>query len=201
MKRSSKLLVAGLALGAVGFGISNVYATDIEVDATVTASVAVTATKNSDLDFGALDFGAAHIGLLELGPNGVTAFNAAPPVANLTASGAPTAGEIAITSPAGLIDVTCETGGVVDDGTRQLTIQAVKWAVSAAATYTAAPNTCAGLGTGPITLDTTATPNPTIYIGAQLNVPLNALTGSGGSTPYDTSTGIGDPVVFRIVYQ
>lgn len=201
MKRSSKLLVAGFVLTFAGLGIYDAYATDIDVEASVSASVAVTATKNADMNFGALDFGAAQIGLLELGPNGVVGFNAAPPVNNITASGTPTAGEIAITSAAGNIDVTCETGGILSDGTRTLTLQAVKWGVSAAATYTAAANTCAGLGTGPVTLNTTATPNPTIYIGAQLDVPLNGLTGSSGSTPYNTSTGAGDPVTFRIVYQ
>lgn len=200
MKKSSKLFVSALALGALGLGAYNAQATDVEIEGTMTASVTVAATKNSDFDFGALDFGVNHIGLLELGPDGAVAFNAAPPVVALTASGAPTAGEIAITSAAGNIDVTCETGGVLDDGTRQLNIQAVKWDVSAA-TYTAATNTCAGIGAGVVTLDTTATPNPTIFIGAQLDIPLNALNGSGGSTPYTTSTGVGDPVLFRIVYQ
>lgn len=200
MKRSSKLLVAGLALSVVGLGISDVKATDIDIDATMTASVAVSATKDSDLDFGALDFSAGHIGLLELGPNGVAAFNAAPPVTNLTASGIPTAGQITITSAGGNIDVTCDTGGVIDDGTRQVNIQGVKWDVSAA-TYTAAARTCGGLGVGAVTLDTTASPNPVIYVGAQLNITNDLLLGSGGSTPYDTSTGVGDPVTFRIVYQ
>lgn len=200
MKRSSKLLVAGLTLSAVSFGIYDVYATDIDIEGTVSVSAAVTAAKASDLDFGALDFGAAQIGLLNVGPNSVGAFAAAPVVNNITASGNPTAGEISVTSAAGIIDVTCDTGGVVDDGTRQLNIQGVKWDTTTA-TYTAAAHTCAGLGTSPVSINTTTSPNPVLYIGAQLNIPLNALNGSGGSTPYNTTTGLGDPVTFRIVYQ
>lgn len=201
MKRSSKLILMGVGICAIGLSSRTLNAADIDVGASVAVSAAVTATKNSDMAFGGLDFGANHIGLLELGPNAAVGFNAAPPMVTLTTSGTPTAGQITVTSTAGTVDVTCETGGIVSDGTRAINIQAVKWSLNNTHTYTTATNTCAGLGTGAVSINTATTNNPVLYIGGQLNITLNLLNGSSGATPYNTSTGTGNPVTFRIVYQ
>lgn len=198
MKRSSRLLAAASLAGLIAFGTSNVYATDMDVDATMTASAAVTLTKQSDLDFGGIDFVAVHNGTVELGPDGNAALGGGP--AGLTLTGTPAAAQIDVTSSAGIIDVTCETTGVIGDGTTNLTMTTIKWDTSAA-TYAAATNTCAGLGAGAVSIDTGTTNNPSLYIGAELTIGANVLNGSSGSTPFNTSTGGGNPVTFRFVFQ
>lgn len=195
MKRSRKLLLAASLCGAFGFGVAN--ATDTDLTATLTASAAVTVANNSNFDFGVFDYSAGHIGVFELGPDGNGTFTSQ---TNLTASGSLTAGELAVTSSSGVIDITCDATAIISDGTRALTITEVKWDVSAA-TYAGASNTCAGIGTSSVTIDTAVTASPTLSIGAQLTVGTDALLSSSGSTPYDTATGTGDPITFRIVYQ
>lgn len=198
MNRSRRLLLAAAIFGAATFGSTHVNATDVDIDATLTVSAAVSVVKDADLDFGAIDFVAVHNGDLQVGPDGNAALTNVP--AGLTLTGTPVAGQMTITSGAGIIDVTCDAAAVIGDGSTDLAITEVKWDVSAA-TYGAAANTCGGLGLGVISLDTGATANPIIYIGAQLVIGANALVGSSGSTPFDTSTGGGDPITFRMVFQ
>lgn len=197
MKRSSKLLLAASAFGVLGLSVANVNATDVDITATLTASAAVTVANNSNFDFGVFDYASGHIGVYELGPDGNGAFTSQ---TNLTATGTNTAGELAITSLTGTIDITCDATAIISDGTRALTITEVKWDTTAA-TYGAATNTCAGIGSGSVTIDTAVSNSPTISVGAQLTVGNDALLSSSGSVAYDTATGTGDPITFRIVYQ
>jgi hypothetical protein len=198
MNGSRKLLFAAALFGTAIFGSTHVNATDMDIDATMTASAAVTVAKNADLDFGGIDFITAHLGTVELGPDGNAALGGGS--TNLTLTGTPVAGEMAITSSAGVIEVTCDATATIGDGSTDLTLTTVKWDTSAA-TYGAATNTCGGLGAGAVTIDTAVSNDPTIYVGAELTIGNNALNGSSGSTAFDTSTGGGDPVTFRFVFQ
>ncbi len=195
MKRSSKLLLATSVFGVLGLGVANVNATDTDITATLTASAAVTVVNNSNLDFGVIDFSGSYVGVYELGPDGNGAFTTQ---TNLTASGTNTAGELAITSSTGTIDITCDATANISDGTRNVEINQVKWDVSAA-TYSAATNTCAGIGSSSVTIDTSVSNDPTLFIGARLDIEASDFTSSSGSTPYDTTSGT--PITFRIVYQ
>ncbi len=197
MKRSSKLLMATTVSGAVLLGAITAQATDIDVDATMTASAAVSVTKNADLDFGGIDFTAGHIGVVQVGPDGNAALSGD---TNLTLTGSTAAGDLSIASTSGIIDITCDATAIIDDGTTPLSISEVKWDVSTA-TYGAAANTCAGLGTSAVSIDTSSSNNPTILVGAELTIGTDDLLTSSGSTAFDTSTGTGDPVTFRMVFQ
>lgn len=200
MLRSRKLLLTSAICGALAltFATSS-EATDIDVTATMTASAAVTVVNNSNIDFGGIDFTAGHIGNVELGPDGNAALAGA---TNLTLTGSTTAGELAVTSSAGIIDVTCDATAIIDDATSNaLTLTTIVWDLSNATNYAGAANTCAGLGAGAVSIDTGVTNNPTLYVGAELTIGNNDLTGSSGSTPFNTATGTGDPITFRLVFQ
>jgi len=202
MFRSSKLLLAAAVCGAIGFGAMQANATDVTIPATMTASGAVVIAGQTGLDFASLDFAAVHSGVFELGPDGNVGFSTGP--VGLTPTGTPVAGQIQITDTTNTLDITCEATGVISDGVRDVNITEVKWdAAAVAPTYAAAANTCGGLGVGVISIDTSilANNNPVLNIGAQLTMAANILNGSSGSTAFDTATGNGDPIVFRIVVQ
>lgn len=202
VKSKNFLLVAALC-GAVGFGamsVKHANATDVDIDATLTASAAVTIASSVNIDFASLDFAGTHSGVMELGPDGNIGFSTGP--VGLTPVGTPVAGNIQVTDTTNTLDITCDATAIISDATTDLTITEVKWDTAAVLpTYAAATNTCGGLGTGPILIDTSvgANNNPLITIGAQLTIGSDVLNGSSGSTPFDTSTGNGDPITFRIV--
>ena len=198
MKLKNKLILTAAVCAFGMVGSVSTHAVDFLVGGTLTASAAVNATKNADMDFASLDYSAGHVGVVELGPDANIQLTGGG--SGLVSSGAPVAGEIAITDSTNMIDVSCETGGVLSDGTRAITLQNVKWDQSNAVDYTTAANTCAGLATV-VTIDASVTNNPSIYIGAELDVTVNSLNGSSSGTAYDTATGTGDPVTFRVVIQ
>ena len=198
MKKSQKLVLLATIACFTGFGFNVAQATDIDVTATMTASAAVTVANSSNIDFGGIDFTGAHSGTLELGPDGNVALGGGS--ANLTLTGASTAGQLDVTSSAGTIEVTCDATAVIGDGTQDLNITTIVWDTSAA-TYGAASNTCGGLGVGAVAIDTGASNDPSLFVGAELTIGANELAASSGSTPFDTSTGGGDPITFRLVFQ
>lgn len=184
------------SLGA--YALSTADAADIDIAAQMVASVAITLTPVSDLDFGSLEFTTgAHSGDVELGSDGTIAL--AGGATGLVLGGTPTAGQFTVQSTSGSIQISCDTTGTIGDGTRDLTVSVVKWDYTAA-NFASTTNTCAGLATFAGTLDTGANNNPNVFIGANLNIGANALDGSVGGTAYDTATGGGDPVTFRVVF-
>ncbi len=200
MNRSRKLLFAAAIFGAATFGSTHTNATDIDVDATMTASAAVTVANNADIDFAGIDFvSGAHSGTVELGPDGNAATGGGS--VGLTLTGTAVAGELAVTSSANTLEVTCDATAIISDATTNLTITTVVWDLSNAANYGAATNTCGGLGVGAVTIDTGAINDPTLYVGGELTIGANALDATSGSTALDTSTGTGNPVTFRLVFQ
>ncbi len=200
MNRSRKLLLGAAICGASALSFMTAHATDIDVTATLTASAAVTVANNANMDFGGLDFANLHSGTLQLGPDGNAALTGD---TALTVTGSAANGELAVTSSTGTIDVTCDATGTISDGAgggADLTIASVVWDVTQT-TFGAASNTCGGLGTGAVSLDTGASNDPTLYIGASLTITSNDLNGSSGSTAFNTANTGGDPITFRLVFQ
>ncbi|MGH1457077.1 MAG: hypothetical protein ACRBDI_09870 [Alphaproteobacteria bacterium] len=199
MVKSQKILLLATIASFAGFGFNSVNATDIDVDATMTASAAVSVAKSADLDFGGIDFVAVHSGVVQLGPDGNAALVG--PV-GLTLTGTPAAGQLDVTSSAGTILVSCDATAIIDDGATPLSVTEVVWDETATDyTTAAAANTCGGVGVGAGSIDTGVSNNPSIFIGAELTIGSNVLNGSSGATPFDTSTGTGNPVTFRLVFQ
>lgn len=198
MMTGRKLFLLAAVAAFAGFGINSVNATDIDVTATMTASGAVSVANNANIDFGGVDFVAVHSGVVELGTNGAAVLSGD---TGLTLTGSPTSGELAVSSTSGTILISCDATAVIGDGTRDLNITGVKWDTVNTATYAAATNTCAGLGASAVSIDTAVTNNPTVFVGAELTIGSNALVGSSGGTAYDTSTGGGDPITFRLVFN
>ncbi len=196
MFNSKKLLLTAVVGGLVGMTAISAQATDIDVDATLNTREAVSLTKNTDMDFGTIEYAAVHSGTLQLGSNGTPVLNA-PIGLTLDATGS-TAGDITINHTAGTVEVTCEVGGTLDDGSANtITLQSVGFDVNTGAAFGAMANTCGGLGVGPVSVDTTALPNPQILIGGELD--LNGSVIVAGGPTYSTTTG-GDPVTFRVIF-
>ncbi len=200
MRKSRKLLLSTALLGVIGIAsfTTTARAADVDVDATLVASEAITINKSADMDFAAVDYtDGAHSGSLVLAPNGTVVAGGGS--AGLVPVGSPTAGQIDVTSSSGTIDVSCDATATLDDGTRQLTMSEVKFDFTGG-TYLAA-TACAGLNTTPGSIDTGANNDPSIFIGGTITIGANALDSSVGGTPYVTSAGLGTPVSFRVVYQ
>ncbi len=198
MRMSQKFALLATIACFTGFGFYSAEATDIDLSATMTASAAVTVANASNIDFGGIDFTAAHSGTVELGPDGNAALGGGS--TNLALTGTPAAGQLDVTSSSGTIEVTCDAAAVIGDGTQDLAVTTIVWDTSAA-TYAGATNTCGGLGVGAVAIDTGVSNDPSIFVGAELTVGGNELAASSGSTPFDTATGGGDPITFRFVFQ
>lgn len=201
MMKSRKLLLSTAVLALAGitaFAVPS-KAADVDVDASFVASVAITINKTTDMDFGAVDYVAtSNVGAVVLAPSGARTLSGA---TDITLSGSGAAGEIDVSSTSGTIDVTCDATGIVDDGTRQLTISEVKFNFSATTYADVTNTTCAGLAGGAGSIDTGANNDPTIFIGGTLTIGAGDLDSSVGGTPYSTTNPAGDPVSFRVVYQ
>ena len=200
MLNTKKILLTAAAVGLVGLSAGYAHATDQDVQATLDAAAAVSLTLNTDMDFGSVDYTAgAHSGTVDLGSNGTPVLGGASAGLVLNTAGA-TAGSITVNSTSGTVDISCETGGTLDDGGgNQLTLGSVGFDINTGAAFGAIANTCAGLGTSPFAVNTGTTANPNILIGGQVTIGANALD-AGGTATYATSTG-GDPVTFRVVFQ
>jgi len=167
MVRTSRLLLSAAVCGIIGFGAIQAQAEDVDIEATLSASPALTIGTVTDMDFASLDFAATHSGTITYGPDGVAALTAT----GLTSSGSPVAGEIPITESLATLDITCDATATISDGSVDLTIDQVVWDLAANDYATAAAaNTCAGLGGTPVAVDTTVNNDPTIYVGARLVV-------------------------------
>lgn len=188
-----------LAAVAVIGGFSGAsYAADVDVDASIVTQQAISLTKNTDMDFGTVEYDATHGGNIQLGTNGAVVLSG---TTGLTASGSTTAGDVDVSGDgASVIEISCETGGVLaDTAANTLTLSAVEFTTGAggvAGTGTA----CAGLGASPGTVDLSVTANPTILMGATIDVTGNAIASSDTYSTTNTGNG-GDPVTLRVVYQ
>jgi len=194
----NRKLLLGFAVGlAVGLASTASYATDQDVDATIQTRAAITLVKNTDMDFGIVDYAAVHSGSIQLGTNGTPVLSGA---TGLTLSGGtPTAGDVDVSGDgASIIEISCETGGTLTDGgANTLTLSATEFTTGAGG----APGTgtaCAGLGTTPGTVDLSVTATPTILMGGTLDTTADAID---VSATYSTASAGGNPVTLRVVYQ
>lgn len=198
MMKIKKLLLGTAVCGLIGLGAIPANAVDVDIDATLDVSSALTVASTTDIDFASIDFAATHSGVIEYGPDGTSAVTSG---SGLTPSGSPVAGQISITESAATLDISCDATAMISDGSVEVLISEIVWDTAAVApNYAGATNTCGGLGVGAVSIDTSILANndPVINIGAQITVDSNEL--ASGST-LDTSTGNGDPITFRIVVQ
>lgn len=199
MINTSRLLLSAAVCGIIGFGAIQANAADVDVGGTLSTSPSLNIAPPVDFDFASVDFAAIHSGAVTYGPDGVADDSGA---TGINASGTPVPGQISITEGTETLDVSCDlTATLTDAGGVEITVSEIVWDIAAVApNYAAAANTCGGLGAGVVSIDTTVDTNPVINIGAELTFDSNELVPSGSST-YDTSTGTGDPITFRIVVQ
>lgn len=194
---NKKILTVGIAAGLMFGAAQNVMAADVDVDASIITRAAISLTKNTDMDFGAVDYDAAHGGSIQLGTDGTVILTGATGL-TLGAAGT-TPGDVDVSGDgASTIEISCDTGGTLTDGgANTLTLSSVEFTTAAGG----APGTgtsCAGLGTTPGTVDLAVTATPTILMGGTLDVTGNAIA---AAATYSTASAGGDPVTLRVVYQ
>lgn len=194
---NKKILSLGLVAGLMMGSAQSAHAIDLDVDASIITRAAISLTKNTDMDFGDVEFDAVHSGNIQLGTDGTVVLAGA---TGLTLGAAPTtAGDIDVSGDgASDIEISCETGGTLTDGgANTLTLSAVEFTTAAGG----APGTgtaCAGLGVAPAVVDLAVTATPTILMGGTLDTTADAID---VSATYDTAAVGGDPVTLRVVYQ
>ena len=194
---NKKLLALSVAAGLLIGSAQAVNAADVDVDASIITKAAIALTKNTDMDFGDVEYAAVHSGSIQLGPDGNVILTGA---TGLTlGAAATTAGDVDVSGDGNsIIEISCETGGTLTEGgANTLTLSAVEFTTGAGG----APGTgtaCAGLGTSPGTVDLSVTATPTILMGGTLDVTADPID---VSATYDTAAAGGDPVTLRVVYQ
>lgn len=194
---NKKILALGLSAGLLISSAHSVMAADVDIDASIITKAAISLTKNTDMDFGDIEYDAVHSGSIQLGTDGTVILTG---TAGLTLGAAgTTAGDVDISGDgANVIEISCETGGTLTDGgANTLTLSAVEFTTGAGGV----PGTgtaCAGLGTTPGTVDLAVTAAPTVLMGGTLNTTADAID---VDATYDTASAGGDPVTLRVVYQ
>jgi len=194
---NKKLLSLGLVAGLLVGTAQVATAADIDVDASIQTQAALSLTKNTDMDFGLVEFDALHSGDIQLGTDGTVVLTGA---TGLTLGAvATTAGDVDVSGDAAsVVEISCETGGsLTDGGANTLTLSDVEIAIDTGAAA-GAGTACAGLATASTTVDLAVTATPKILMGGTLDVTADAID---GSFTYDTAAVGGDPVTLRVVYQ
>jgi len=199
--KTLKLLSAAATIAILAGGLSSQsQAATQDVDASITTRSALSITKNSDMDFGQVDYTGAHSGTITLGTDGSIA---ATGTGLTTSGGSPTAGDLSVTGDgASLINITCETSGILEAaGGDQLTLQNTEISVNTggAGTTFGLGTACAGIGSGAVAADLSANPTTEVLIGGEIDATgVGAIAESGA---YSTTTGGGNPVTVDVVYQ
>ena len=197
MNRKFLLMGAASSLLLSALVVSNAQSTDVDVDASIITKAAISLTKNTDMDFGDVEFATTHGGQIQLGTDGTVVLTGA---TGLTlGAAATTAGDVDVSGDgASVVEISCETGGTLTDGgANTLTLSATEFTTGAGG----APGSgtaCAGLGTTPGTVDLSVTATPKVLIGGTIDVTGNAIA---VSATYDTAAAGGDPMTLRVVYQ
>ena len=194
---NKKLLSLGLVAGLLVGTAQVATAADIDVDASIQTQAALSLTKNTDMDFGLVEFDAAHSGEIQLGTNGTVTLTGASGLTLGTA--ATTAGDVDVSGDAAsVIEISCDAGGTLTDGgSNTLTLSDVEIAIDTGAAA-GSGTACAGLTTVSTTVDLSSTATPKILMGGTLDVGADAID---GTFTYDTAAAGGDPVTLRVVYQ
>lgn len=174
------------------------YAADQNVDVLASFRQALTLTKNQDVDFtpGAtfIDFAGTPAGtdLVNLATNNAITYG------GVAFSGPATgqAGDISISGDgASAVNISCTTGATLAEaGGATVSVNAMEISMNTGDAFGAADDTCAGLGTSPLshTLDGT----DVILLGGR-------VVGNGTiiTAAYSTATAGGTPATVRVVYQ
>ncbi len=190
--RKALALAAAFTTALAGTAV----ALDQDVEAEAEFRAAITMTVNNDIDFttgtNLIEYGSPtgsdFVTLATDGDIGVTG----------TEFSAPATGQVGDVTFAGdgasSVDITCEVDATLEEsGGATVTMDNIEFAIDTGTTAGGA-NACAGLGTSAVshTLDGT----DALLIGGRL---VGDATITDGV--YSTTTGSGDPVTFRVVYN
>ena len=185
-----KKLSAALAVtSAIIVSSQSALAVDQDIGATAEFREAVALSGIVDMDFGTTEYSAAAATVITLDANGGTVSGTN--TADYT-YGTGVAGAANIAGTTGeVVDISCETAGVISDNTNTLALGATEVRIGGADTA------CAGLGTSPVAFTLTSGTD-TLNVGGAITV-----TGAGIVAPgvYNTTNTSGDPVAVRVVYQ
>ena len=189
MTHFKKLTAALVATSAIIASQHAAFAIDEDIGATAEFVEAVALVNPVDMDFGTTEYTAGVGTVITLDANGGTVTGT--DTTNFT-YGTGTAGAIDINGTVGeTVDISCETGGTLSDGTNTLALGDAEVRIDGADTA------CAGLGTTPVAFVLTSGTD-TLNIGAAITVPAAGILAAG---TYDTASAGGDPVTVRVIYQ
>lgn len=194
---NKKLLSLGVVAGLLVGTAQVATAADVDVDASIETQAAISLTKNTDMDFGLVEYDSVHSGSIQLGTNGTVTLSGA---TGLTLGAASTtAGDVDVSGDGNsVVEISCETGGTLTDGgSNTLTLSATEIAIDTGAAA-GSGTSCAGLASVATTVDLSVNATPKILMGGTLDVGADAID---GSFSYDTAAAGGDPVTLRVVYQ
>lgn len=157
----------------------------------------VVLTKNSDMSFGDVDYGATYSGTVQLGTNGSLTLTGA---TGLSTNGAGQAGSVTITSTGtGIVEIKCDPDGKMKNGNSSLDIANTEITVDAGVSF-GSGMPCQGIkNPNPVvtTVDLAANPSPDIFLGGSVVI----ANGSLNSGTYVTAVGGGKPITIRVVFQ
>jgi hypothetical protein len=190
MTRFNKLTVALVATTALIASNQAALAADRDIGASANFRGAITFTNVVDMAYGMVEYSAAAANNITLDPNGgtITCSNTTDYVCPATG----TAGSADINGATGqIVNISCETTGIVSDGTNTIPLNTAKVRINGAT------STCAGLGTSPVSYTMVAGAD-TLKVGALLAIPSAGILADGA---YTTALAGGDPVTVRVVYQ
>ena len=189
MTHFKKLTAALVATSAIIASGHAALAVDQDIGATADFIEAVSLANPVDMDFGTTEYAPGFGTVITLDANGGTVSGT--DTTNFT-YGAGTAGAIDINGTVGeTVDISCETGGTLSDGTNTLALGAAEVRIDGADTA------CAGLGATPVAFVLTSGTD-TVNVGAAITVPAAGIQAAG---TYNTSNASGDPITVRVVYQ
>ena len=147
------------------------------------------------MHFGLIEFATPHMGDITLGSNGGVSLTGT----GLIYQGNAVPGQISITGNTGVVEVKCEATATLG-GANTLSITNIDISpYSGVAPGAGTP--CQGIGGADptaVVLDLGSTPNPRLYFGGKLNIPMNGLSVSGR---YESNASGGDPVTISAVFQ
>ena len=192
MKTTNKLLAAtAIATTAFIFSANNGNAAERAIEAHAKFRQAIALTDPVNIEYGTIEYtGAASANNIDISANGgiISCSN----TADYTCPPTGTAGAVTISGSNGMpVQISCESSGVVSNGTDSLNLTNTQIRVNGA------NQSCAGLGTTAAT-HTLAPGTNTMNLGARLVVPSTGIASAGD---YSTTQTGGDSLLVRVVYQ
>lgn len=192
MYKSKALLITTLII----LSHDQAFAVDQQIGASITMRSAISVDKNTDINFGMIDYMPSHQGTIQIGTDNTISFDQVTGLA--TSGGTPTASDMDVVGAVGeVIDISCDSSATLSNSNGDtLPLSALEFAIDAGVPYGDGVS-CTGLGQSVATVTfASATPRK-IFMGGELTVGINGIASDG---VYTSALGSG-PVKMRFVYQ